>query len=185
MRDKDYWRCKASVEHVAASSKDLEQVANNLCKQALDDAKSELHPLIRNVELDRLDRRHEFIQAFKFALEERIAHKLAIWQPYVQAVFRFDESCIENRNSWDGSIHLLVKVPHLSNAIIALSAMLDQCLIKYLRRLGWSRFRKQQSVLEILQVTPSELRHGISYGAMFCAVHSVPVKVWPLKGPAR
>jgi hypothetical protein len=51
--------------------------------------------------------------------------------------------------------------------------------MKYLQQLGWSRFGKRQSILEIQQVTPNELRHGVSYGAMFFAVHNVPVKVWP------
>jgi hypothetical protein len=60
-----------------------------------------------------------------------------------------------------------------------LGKKLDQSLVKYLKHLGWSRFQKRESILEIQQVTPNELRHGISYGAMFYAVYTVPVKVWP------
>ena len=56
---------------------------------------------------------------------------------------------------------------------------LDKSLLKYLKQLGWASFQKRQTVLEVQQVTTDELRHGISYGAMFYAVHSVPVKVWP------
>jgi hypothetical protein len=137
-----------------------------------------LHPLIQSVELDRLDKRTEFVQAFKSALEKRIARKLAIWHPGIQAVFKFDETLAANRQAWDGSIHLLVKILRLSNTVRALGRKLDWSLTKYLTQLGWSRFRKRQSILEIQQVTPNELRHGVSYGAMFCSVYNAPVKVW-------
>jgi len=168
-------------EHVSPSPNDFGKVANELCEKALNDAKAQLHPLIRSVELNRLDQRIEFVQAFKLALEQEIARKLALWQPDVQAVFKFDETPLENIETWDGSIHLLVKIPRLSNAIKILGKKLDRGLMKYLNQLGWSRFRKRQSILEIQQVTPNELRHGVSYGAMFSAVYNVPIKVWPPK----
>jgi hypothetical protein len=182
MKDVRNVRWEESVEHAVPAVKDFGQAANDICEKALNDAKEQLHPLIRDVELNRLDKRNEFVQAFKLALEHRIARKLASWQPGVQAVFKFDESWMENRDSWDSSIHLLVKVPRLSNVLRALGKKLDQNLVKYLKQLDWSRFHKLQSVLEIQQVTPNELRHGIGYGAMFCAVYSTPVKVWPQDG---
>lgn len=158
----------------------LEQTANNLCEKALNDAKNQLHPLLQNVELDRLDQRNEFTNAFKRALEREIARKLATWQPGVQAVFRFDKTWTENMKSWDGSIHLLVLISNLSNRLKEWSETLDQNLMNTLKQLGWSRFHGSQSILEVQQVTPNEIRHGVSYGAMFSAVYSVPVKVWPL-----
>lgn len=160
---------------------DFAQTANELCEKALNDAKAELHPLLRNVDVNRLDGRIEFLQAFKSALEQRIAKKLALWQPSVQSVFRFDDTYTRHDPSWDGRIRLLVKVPRLSNAIKSLGESLDKYLLGYLKQLGWSRFQEQQSILDVQQVTLDELRHGISYGAMFYAVHSVPVSVWPLK----
>jgi hypothetical protein len=176
---------EASEEHLVSAPNDFGNVANALCQKALNDAKAHLHPLIQSAELDRLDKRTEFIQAFKGALERRIAGKLATWQPGVQAVFWFDEMPQENMETWDGSIHLLVQVPRLSNAIKIMGKKLDRSLMKYLKQLGWARFRKRQSILEIQQVTPNELRHGVSYGAMFSAVYNVPVKVWPPKGRTR
>ena len=180
--DRSSW---ALVEPVTPASDDFGDVANDLCEKALNDAKEQLHPLLRELELDRLEKRTEFVQAFKSALEKRIARKLAAWQPSVEAVFKFDETLAENREAWDGSLHLLVKVPRLSDAIKTLNKKLDQSLLKYLKQLGWSRFRQCQSVLEIQQVTANELRHGVSYGAMFSAVYNVPVKIWPPKRQAR
>jgi hypothetical protein len=179
MKDiKQRWRDKA-VEDVVLAPRDLSDVASDLCEKAMQDAKEQLHPLMRDAHLGRLDERSEFVQTFKNALEKRIARKLATWQPGVQAVFRFDETPAENWETWDGSIHLLVKVPGLSDALKTLGKMLDRSLLKYLKRLDWPRFRDCQSILDVQQVTPNELRHGIGYGAMFCAVYTVPVKVWP------
>lgn len=173
------WQWAKSIEHASPASRDVGKVANDLCEKALNEAKAQLHPLLRNVDVERLDHRTEFLQAFKSALERRIARKMATWQPGVQAVFKFDETRTENIENWDGSIHLLVKVPRLSNSIKMLGKKLDRNLVKYFEQLGWSRFLKHQSILDVQQVTPNELRHGISYGAMFYAVYSVPVKVWP------
>ena len=169
---------RTSEEMVVPATKDFEHAASEIAEKALMDAKENLHPLLRNAEFNQLRRRTEFIQAFKRALEQRIAQKLAAWQPGVQAVFQFDESWTEARNSWNGSIHLLVNLPRQSNTLKTIGKRLDQNLTQYLKQLGWSRFRKHHSLLEIQQVTPDELRHGVSYGAMFYAVYSVPVKVW-------
>ena len=164
-----------------AMAQDFHQAATDICEKALNDAKEQLHPLIRNTDPFQLRKRSEFVQAFKLALAQHIAQKLASWMPGLDAVFQFEESWIDNRHAWDGSIHLLVKVPHVSNTIKTFGKRLDQNLTACLKQLGWARFRTQQSLLEIQQVTSSELRHGIGYGAMFYAVYSVPVKVWPLK----
>ncbi|MFT3890960.1 MAG: hypothetical protein QM730_04945 [Anaerolineales bacterium] len=161
-----------------SNDKEFEQIMQELCEKALNDAKEQLHPLLREVELDRLDKRKEFMEAFKQALELRIAKKLALWQPTVQAIFKFDESWMESRNAWDGSVHLLVKVPRISDRFKSLERRLNDYLLKYLRQTGWSRFRKKKAILEIQQVTLNELRHGIGYGAMFSAVYSAPIKVW-------
>ncbi len=141
--------------------------------------------MLQNTELDRLSQRGEFLQAFKSALEQRIARTLAAWQPSVQAVFKYDETRTENVESWDGSIHLLVKVPSLSEAVKSLGEELDGSLVKYLKQLGWQRFPTRHSILEVQQVTPNELRHGVGYGAMFYAVYTAPVKVWPQNRRAR
>jgi hypothetical protein len=90
MNDGSQGRGEKSVEYHALPLEELEQVAKELCERALNDAKSRLHPLLQNLELVRLDQRPEFIQAFKCALEQKIAQKMADWYPGIQAIFRFD-----------------------------------------------------------------------------------------------
>jgi hypothetical protein len=173
------------LDNVASFPKNFEQIARVLCDTALNDARSHLHPLIRTIELDRLDGRTEFVREVRFAIERRIARQLAVWDPSVQAVFRFDESRVVGNTLWDGTVHLLVKVPRLSTTMQTVGKELNLSLVKYLKQLGWSRFRNSQSMLDIQQVTPNELRRRVSYGAMFCAVYSVPIKVWPQNEHAR
>ena len=167
------------VGYLVPAPKDFGHIANDLCDKALEEAKDQLHPLLRDAQLDRLDERPEFVKTFKRALEQRIARKLAACYPGVEAIFQFDETRLETPEAWDGSIHLLAKVPRLSETLKILGRRLDRSLAQYLRQLNWPRFQKHESILDLQQVTPSELRHGIGYGAMFSAVYSVPVKVWP------
>ena len=75
------WGEKDAIEQSIPDTRNLGMVANHLCEKALQDAKSQLHPLLRNAELDHLDQRGEFLQAFKEALEQRIARRLVSWQP--------------------------------------------------------------------------------------------------------
>ena len=179
MRSTEYWRREKMVEHIVPMPKDFDRMIKVLCEKALEDAKSQLHPLLRNLELDRLDQRDEFILSFKNGLEHRIAGKLASWQPEVQAVFKYEETQTAPTKNWDGSIRLLIKVARLSNPLRVLGKKLDSILAKYLRQKAWQRFQTRQSVLEVHQVTLNELRHGIGYGAMFLSVYNAPTKVWP------
>lgn len=159
----------------------LKQMAGDLCETALNDAKAQLHPLLQQAELERLDQRCEFIGAFKNALEQAIARKIVTWLPHVQAVYRFDTSRknTSDQDCWDSTIHLLILVPELFNPVGDFAKKLDHYMLKQLRRLRWSRFQKSTSIIEIQQVTPDEVRHQISYGAMFLSLYAAPVQVWP------
>lgn len=158
--------------------RELDHAANDLCQKALKEAKSQFHPLLHNAELDRLDQRQEFLQAFRCALEQRVARKLAAWYPDIQAIFRYEETPIKSMEDWNGSIYLLVKIPHLSEDVDALGKMLDRSLVKSLKHLHWQRFQKCQSILTMHQVTSNELRHGTGYSGMFFAAFTAPVKVF-------
>ena len=179
MNSLNTWEWNNSIEHDVAIPHDFDQAAKEICEKSLNDAKFQLHPLLRNIELNRLDHRDGFLRTFKSELEKRSARKLAAWQPEVQAVFQFNETRITNVELWDGSIHLLLKVSRLSNEIQTLGRRLDNGLVRYLTQVGWQRFRARRSILDVQQVTMSELRHAVGYGTMFCAVYSVPIQVWP------
>ena len=85
MKDFNQWRQQKPAEHRVPAPKDFGQIASELCEKALDDAKAQLHPLLREALLDRLDKRPEFVKTFKRALEQRIARKLAAWHPGIEA----------------------------------------------------------------------------------------------------
>lgn len=175
------WHPEEPVDSTIPGTKDFNRAADNICKEALNDARKHLHPLLKDEDVYRLRNRNEFVNALKLALERRIAQRLVLWYPNIQAVFKFDESWVEARHHWDGSLHLLVKIPRLSGTLKMLGKKLDISLMRRLQQLGWSRFHKHKFILEIQQVTPNELLHGIGYGAMFYAVYSIPMKIWPPK----
>lgn len=81
---------------------------------------------------------------------------------------------------WDNTIHLLVLVPQLFNAINELGEKLDCDILKQLKRLSWTRFKNSRSIIEIQQVTQDEICHRVSYGAMFLSLYAAPAQVWPL-----
>jgi hypothetical protein len=171
---------------MAVDLRNLRRTAEDLREQAVADAKSRLHVLLRSVDLERLGRRGEFIRAFKRALEIGIARQLAAGQPDVKAVFEFDPDPQAGSGAWrDSQVHLLVLIVEPSETLSAFARMLDRSLAVSLGQLSWSRFRARQSVLEVQQVTPKEVRLGLGYGAVFHAVWTAPVKVWPQQWPSR
>ena len=172
---------RATLAETGVPAHEIHQAAEEICEKAIEDAREQLHPLLKNVVLHQLKKRRNFLQAFKRALEQRTAQTLAAWYPGVQEVFQFEESWMRDKETWDGSLHLLIKVPRLSDTLKDLGTKLDANLTPRLQQLGWSRFRGHRSLLEVQQVTVDELRHGISYGAMFHAAYSIPVKVWSPK----
>jgi hypothetical protein len=82
---------------------------------------------------------------------------MATWYPSIQAIFRFDVTPTENIEDWDGSIHLLVKVPQLTKEVEAIGKNLDGSLVKCLKQLKLQRLQECKSILEVQQVTPNEL----------------------------
>lgn len=168
------------IEGLLKNSYEFRQMSNELSDNALRDARERLHPLLHRVDLEKLSQRRDFLEAFKCSLEREIAQKIVLWLPYVKVVYRFDASRRSSTEEWDNTIHLLVLVPRFMPPIKELGPLLDGEILNGLKRLGWSRFRNSKSIIEIQQVTPEEIRHGVCYGAMFSSVYAAPTQVWPL-----
>lgn len=169
------------IERLIKDPHSFSQFSTELSENALIDAKTQLHPLLQQVDLERLGQRREFVQAFRQALEGVVAERIASWLPSVKLVYKFDSRRESSANCWDNSIHLLMLVHRLLPSINELAKMLDCELLEQLKHISWSRFRDSQSVLELQQVTPYEIRHGVCYGAMFYSFYTAPVQVWPLR----
>ena len=169
------------IEGLFKSGLEFRQVSEELCEKALMDAKTQLHPLLQQVELEKLGQRREFVQAFRHSLEGVVAESIALWLPLVKVVYRFDALRGRSTDDWDNRIHLLILVPRLLPSINELGAELDREMLEQLQRFSWSRFQDSKSILEIQQVTPHEIRHGVCYGAMFYSFYTAPSQVWPPK----
>lgn len=158
---------------------EFRQIVGELCGHAQKVAIGQLHPLLQRVDLEKLGHRYEFLEVFKQTLESEIAQKIVQWLSSVKTVYRFDASRKNRLEEWDNTIHLLVLVPQLVPSIKELGAILDDTFLTALKHLAWSRFQDSKSVIEIQQVTPEEIRHGVCYGAMFFSYYAAPSQVWP------
>ena len=101
------------------------QGAAELCEKALVNAKAQLHPLLQQVDLEKLGQRREFVQAFKQALERAVAEKIVLWLPSVKVVYKFDSPGETSPEYWDNTVHLLLRVSRLLPSINELGAILD------------------------------------------------------------
>ena len=61
------------IENLIKNPYAFRQVSEELCKKAVMDAKTQLHPLLQQVDLEKLGHRREFVQAFKYALGGSVA----------------------------------------------------------------------------------------------------------------
>ena len=187
-----FWRSGAKATHkhrsqvpevtdcLPRNAAEFRQIADELCDRAQRVATDQLHPLLQRVDLVKLSQRHEFLDAFRCSLEREIAQKIVLWLPCVKVVYKFDASRKKRLEEWDNTIHLLVLVPQLIPLIKELGTMLDVAFLTSLKRLPWSRFQDSKFVIEIQQVTPEEIRHGVCYGAMFFSYYATPSQVWLL-----
>jgi hypothetical protein len=167
------------IERLIENPYAFRQVSEELCEKALIDAKTQLHPLLQQVDLEKLGHRREFVQAFKRSIEGVVAKRIALWLPWVKVVYRFDVLRGRSTDDWDNMIHFLLLVPRLLPSITELGSKLDHEMLQGLKRFGWSRFQDSKSIIEIQQVTPNEIRHGVCYGAMFYSFYTAPSQVWP------
>ena len=179
-KNKNNGDCEQEViESLIKNQSEFRQVSKELCEKALIDAKNQLHPLLQQVDLEKLGQRREFVQAFKEALERAVAERIVLWLPCVKVVYKFDPPRGSGTEDWDNTIHLLLLVPRLLPSINELGLKLDSEMLQQLQSLSWTRFQHSISVVEIQQVTPNEIRRGIRYGAMFFSLYAAPVQVWP------
>ena len=98
MRDIDQWLQGKPVEHQVPAPKDFVQIANDLCEKALKDAKEQLHPLLRNAQLDRLNERPEFVKSFKRAWNGELRENLP---PGIRASRRSSSSMKRAWKPWN------------------------------------------------------------------------------------
>ena len=63
------------IDGLLRNSYEFRQMSNELSDSALRNARERLHPLLQRGDLEKLGRRHDFLEAFKCSLEREIAKK--------------------------------------------------------------------------------------------------------------
>jgi hypothetical protein len=161
----------------------LQELAEELCANALDEARQKFGTLGEDLDTAELLRMPAFVTAFKHSLARHIAATLAENDASVQAAYTYDPSMNPDSECGDDlpvdvTIHLLVHVTHISAALETFIAALDRTLTAILSRLPSAEFAQRTSFLDVNLLTDEDARRGTRYAAFLSSLFAPPLRVW-------
>jgi hypothetical protein len=165
----------------------LDEVAETIREDALDEAFYKLGVLRRGLDMEDLLLRVDFVENFKYSIAKGVAHALSAHDERVLEVYVFDPHANPDVESGaepglDGTVHQLVIVERPSAALDSFIASLDRALTKSLKGLPSTLFSKRDWVLDLHLVTEKEVEEKIGYGRWISAMFSPPIKIWERGG---
>lgn len=165
-------------------ARSLFETAETIQINALNQARSELLPRERDMQLAKLLERRDFVDDFKRALAQEIAQVIAAYDHRVQAVYLMGEPTNtlqrpeEELLSGDLTIQLFTLVSTASAAFLSFVASLDRALTIVLNELPAKAFGMSNSFLEVVPVTESDIEHGWGYALLFSSIYGRPTEIW-------
>lgn len=161
----------------------LDEAAETIRNDALEQTRNRLAPYERGLELETLLQRPSFVEQFKHQMALSVAQVIAAHDPQVQAIYIYDpelaqESEIEAERLPEPTIHLLVLVRAPSAALNAFTQALDRALTAGLKALPTAWLVERDSVLDVNLVTERDVRQGAGLARWLTAVFTPPVKIW-------
>ena len=161
----------------------LQEIAERLCTDALAEARQKFGLLGEELDTAELLRMPAFVTAFKHALARHIAETLAQNDVSVQAAYTYDPSMNPDSECGDDlptdvTVHLLVRVTHISAALETYIVALDQALTPILSRVPSAEFAQRTSFLDVNLLTDEDARRGTRYAALLSSLFAPPLRVW-------
>jgi hypothetical protein len=161
----------------------LDEAAETIRDDALALARTRLGLVERDLPLNELLQRPDFVGHFTYALTNAVAQALAAHDQRVMEIYTFDLSANPapeggEPETPDNTVHLLALVTAPSAALQAFVAALDRALTASLRELAAGPFASRESVLDVNLITEADVRLGLSLAGMLSAVFAPPIKVW-------
>jgi hypothetical protein len=161
----------------------LQELAETLNEDALEQARQKLLPPQRGSELRALLETPAFLDAFKYGLASGVAKALSENDRSVQAVYTYDPSTNPDSESgvdlpMSAMVHLLVRVTKSSAALEAFIATLTRALTAELKNLPSDRFARIESVLDVNLVTEQQIRLGAGHAVLLSSLFTPPIKLW-------
>jgi len=161
----------------------LQEVAETIRIDALALAQERLTGATRGLELKRLFRYPDFVDAFKHGLASGVANALSANDPHVEVVYTYEPSAnpdseLGNDLPVDATVHLLVKVQSPSLALEAFIAALDRALTAELKGLPSPKFAQRESILDVNLITEKDIEEGRGYAVILSSLFAPPLKIW-------
>ncbi len=162
----------------------LFETAETIQINALNLARRKLLPGERDMQLAKVLERQEFVEKFKRALAQEIAHVIAAYDQRVQAVYLIGETINTHKKpeeellSVDLNIRLFTLVTTASAALLAFVASLDRALTIVLGELPSKAFGMGNSFLEVVPITERDIEHGWGYALLFSSIYGRPTEIW-------
>jgi hypothetical protein len=162
----------------------LQEVARNLCHEALGQVSGEMAPVQQSPGLDRLLQKREFFQSFKYHLAKGVAETLGTNDRHVQAVYIFEPAPNAETGRYQPpalTIHLLVVVSKPSAALDAFIEALERGLSQYLKELSPALLAGRCSLMNVILVTEAAIEQRQGYASLISSILTSPFKVWERK----
>lgn len=161
----------------------LDDVAMTIRDDALEQARTKLPELQRELSLKELLGNPSFVDYFKFALAVRVSNAIGAHDKHVEATYIYDPSANPDSESGvdlsvDLTIHLLVQV---SNSTVALEGFLDSLsnfIVASLQTMPSKRFQECTHIMDINIVTTQEVELRLGYGALIKSMYAPALKIW-------
>jgi hypothetical protein len=161
----------------------LEDVAETIRDDAIEQARSKLSPFQSGLSLEQLLGDNNFIDYFKYGLASGAAKALAANDKHVQAVYVFESSTnpgseTETSTPIEMTIHLIIKVSRASAALEAFIDSLDKAMVRSLQSLPSPLFQMRVSVLDVIIVTAEDVQRRVGYAALLSSMFAPALKIW-------
>ncbi len=162
----------------------LAEVAETVRDDALQWSRAGLGVVERDLGLEHLFKRANFVDRFKYGLAKGVAQSIAANDQRVQAIHLFEPQSNPDLDTGDdlpieAAVHLLVQVSASSPALEAFIASLDRALINRLRELPTDLFASREWILDAKLITEDDVRDNRGYACLLGSTFSPALKIWP------
>lgn len=161
----------------------LQEAAETIRDNALDQARSKLPLPQRSLSEEELLLRRDFVESFKHGLAIGASQAISANDQRVQALYLFEETTnpdaeTEENLPVDMTVHLLVLVKSNSAALESFIAALDRALAQAISVLPLPILTGRTSILNVVPITEDDVENGRGYAVLLTSLFAPPLRIW-------
>ena len=161
----------------------LEDEIKEIVVASIEAVRSQLSIFEKDYRLEDLFKNHNFVDRFKYTISEHVSQILSDNDKNINEIHIYDPSTNPDSESGDylpidAPIHMLIVVDTPSASLKALASSLDRALISSMKNLPAPLYKKLESMLDILFITPEDVENRTGYAALLTSIYAPSIKVW-------